>query len=61
MTRPHDAVRPADYPTKEQLDTQPWPELPPFCVECGEEMLTAGDLTQTGAPEWHADERLNPQ
>lgn len=72
--RPHAAVRPSGYPTRYELDARwagfegvriekekAWPKDPPFCVACGEEMLTVGDLTQEGRPERHAEEALNPR
>jgi hypothetical protein len=72
---PHRAIRPAGYPSRLVLDPvwagymgvivpekdqREWPDEPPFCVECGQEMLTIGDLMQEGRPEWHAEEDLNP-
>ena len=71
MPTPHEAIRPPDYPSRYELDAtwaayfgvaveeRKWPSDPPFCTDCGAEMLTLGDLTQEGRPEWHADESLN--
>lgn len=76
MIPPHVAVRPGNYPSREQLepvwaafagrpvaamDVRDWPSDPPFCATCGEEMLTIGNLEIEGRPEWHSDESLNLQ
>jgi hypothetical protein len=59
---PHVAIRPADYPSIRDLraDAVVWPADPPLCLVCGEEMLTEGDLEQSGEREWHAKNDLNP-
>lgn len=38
----HLAVRPDAYPSTDSLASgaTPWPSEPPYCVECGHEMLT---------------------
>jgi hypothetical protein len=57
---PHEAVRPASYPSISILNgAETWPKDPPYCVVCGQEMLTVGDLEQPGQPEWHSEEALN--